>query len=180
MSLLDTTLDTLLDAMTAFLKAHPREVLLVHLDFEEQVYANHDCAHFKLDADAFAANRWNNAEYAAFFWKGAADGDGGPPLSSGVGATYPAAPEPPTLGHARGKIVLVPGFYSDRYPDGGPAPSVGGYGPADAVYATDCWKLNCRNPGLYPRWEGIKAFLESTDRRAAGGRRPSAPRTRRA
>ena len=92
---LDASLDTVLTAITDFLKAHPRETVLMMLNGNEHTAANNT----RSWEDTFKAYK-DKPKYKNYFWQ-----------RTGYSGQLPK----PTLGDVRGKIVLIQNFGGTLY-----------------------------------------------------------------
>jgi len=147
----DATFNDVLDDVTAFLKAHPREAVFLRLKQEDPI--------FKGSPEKFEKIfRWylNNPKYSEYFW---VPPQPDPNLNSShvtlgqiKGSVIWTTPSDITIGDVRKKIVILQEFESTTTP-----PIEYGI-PWNSITKQDNWYLST-NWALYDKWLAVKNQL---------------------
>lgn len=157
---LDFIFDDVLNDVTAFLKAHPREAIFLRLKQEDPI--NKGSAE---EFEQIFVNYLQNPKYNQYFWTPPQPGPN--PNSSDLtlgqikGSDYWATPTDLRIGAVRGKIVILQDFIST-----GKTPVQ--YGISwNSLEIQDNWNLSS-NAALYDTWLAVKDRLKlvngTTDR----------------
>jgi 1-phosphatidylinositol phosphodiesterase len=147
---LDATFGDVLDAVTDFLKAHPREAILLRLKKEDPIF-NGDNTTFENIFNRYA----QNSKYSQYFWvPPKTTSTSSPTITRGqfTGSDIWGIPTDLKISDIRGKIVILQEFVSTTNP---PVQ----YGiPWNSVIIQDNWNMSS-NWALYDKWLDVRNQL---------------------
>jgi 1-phosphatidylinositol phosphodiesterase len=130
-----------LNTVVAFLKAHPRETVLMRVKEENTDLPG-------TFEDIFRDTYWNNKDYKDFMWKG-----------------QPLDPMNPTLGEIRGKIVILQDFARWQCPKPrSPGEPVSSPHPHYGIcYSSFDIQDSYKHQG-YAKWVSVKTYLDRANK----------------